>query len=99
MINDFWESAPPAYKYAVFGGMGLTAVGIIIILIGAVSKTASLTYLGLPFIGVGLVAHMTSLALRGRAVRKAMKAAAAAEDAKAAARDALKAAKAARKRA
>lgn len=76
MINDFWETAPPAYKYAVFGGMGLTAVGIIIIIIGAVSATPSLTFVGLPFVGVGLIAHMTSLALRGRAVRKMLKAAA-----------------------
>ncbi|ALE07073.1 hypothetical protein AL755_19020 [Arthrobacter sp. ERGS1:01] len=75
MLNEFWETAPAAYKYTVFGGMALTAVGIIIIIIGAASTTPSLTFVGLPFIGVGLIAHMTSMALRGRAVRKALKAA------------------------
>ncbi|MGO4383256.1 DUF3188 domain-containing protein [Specibacter sp. RAF43] len=73
MLNDFWETAPAAYKYAVFGGMGLTALGIIIVVIGALSSTPALTFVGLPFIGVGLVAHMASLFLRGRAVRKALK--------------------------
>ncbi|RAN77608.1 hypothetical protein B5P43_19335 [Bacillus sp. SRB_336] len=75
MLNDFWETAPPAYKYAVFGGMGLTALGIIIIIIGAVTSTPYLTFVGLPFIGVGLIAHMVSLGVRSRAVRKALKAA------------------------
>ena len=73
MLNDFWETAPPAYKYAVFGGMGLTAIGIIIIVVGAVSSTPALTFVGLPFVGVGLVAHMVSLGLRARAVRKSLK--------------------------
>lgn len=73
MLNDFWETAPPAYKYAVFGGMGLTALGIIIIVIGAVTSTPQLTFVGLPFIGVGLIAHMVSLGVRSRAVRKALK--------------------------
>jgi len=73
VLNDFWETAPPAYKYAVFGGMGLTAIGIIIIVVGAVSSTPALTFVGLPFVGVGLVAHMVSLGLRARAVRKSLK--------------------------
>ncbi|MCU6479221.1 hypothetical protein QO003_001980 [Arthrobacter silviterrae] len=73
MLNDFWETAPPAYKYAVFGGMGLTAIGIIIIVVGAVSSTPALTFVGLPFVGVGLVAHMVSLGLRARAVRKSLR--------------------------
>jgi len=73
VLNDFWETAPPAYKYAVFGGMGLTAIGIIIIVVGAVSSTPALTFVGLPFVGVGLVAHMVSLGLRARAVRKSLR--------------------------
>lgn len=73
MLNDFWETAPPAYKYAVFGGMGLTAIGIIIIVVGAVSSTPALTFVGLPFVGVGLVAHMVSLGLRARDVRKSLR--------------------------
>ncbi|MHA7268212.1 DUF3188 domain-containing protein [Arthrobacter sp. HLT1-20] len=75
MLNDFWETAPPAYKYAVFGGMGLTFIGIIIIVIGALTKTPSMTFIALPFIGVGLLAHMASLGLRGRSIRKELKAA------------------------
>ncbi len=75
VINDFWETAPPAYKYAVFGGMGLTFIGIVIIVIGAITSTASMTYIALPFIGVGLLAHMASLGLRGRNIRKELKAA------------------------
>ena len=75
MLNDFWETAPPAYKYAVFGGMGLTFTGIVIIILGAIGATASLTYIALPFIGVGLLAHMASLGLRGHNIRKEMKAA------------------------
>ncbi|MGA7206874.1 MAG: DUF3188 domain-containing protein [Specibacter sp.] len=73
MLNEFWETAPASYKYAVFGGMALTAVGIVIIIIGAMTTTPGMTFVGLPFIGVGLIAHMTSMMLRGRAVRKALK--------------------------
>lgn len=73
MLNDFWETAPPAYKYAVFGGMGLTFIGIIIIIVGAVTATPSLTFIALPFIGVGLLAHMASLGLRGHNIRKELK--------------------------
>lgn len=75
MLNDFWETAPAGYKYAVFAGMGLTFIGIIIIVLGAVTTTPAMTYIGLPLIGVGLLAHMASLGLRGRNVRKEMKAA------------------------
>lgn len=86
VINDFWETAPPAYKYAVFGGMGLTFIGIVIIIIGAVTATASMTYIALPFIGVGLLTHMASLGLRGHNIRKELKAA----EKRAAERDAKK---------
>ncbi|MDJ0316979.1 MULTISPECIES: DUF3188 domain-containing protein [Arthrobacter] len=75
MLNDFWETAPPAYKYAVFGGMGLTFIGIVIIIMGAVTTTPSMTFIALPFIGVGLLAHMASLGLRGHNIRKELKAA------------------------
>lgn len=90
MLNDFWETAPPAYKYIVFGGMGLTALGIIIIVIGAITTSPNLTFVGLPFIGVGLVAHMASLGLRARTVRKELKASAAKEAAKEAAAEAAR---------
>ena len=73
MLNDFWDTAPAGYKYTVFGGMGLTALGIIIIIIGAASGNGSLTFVGLPMIGAGLIAHMTSMVLRGRSVRKSLK--------------------------
>ena len=75
VLNDFWVTAPPAYKYAVFAGMGLTFIGIVIIILGAITSTASMTYIALPFIGVGLLAHMASLGLRGRNIRKELKAA------------------------
>lgn len=75
VLNDFWETAPPAYKYAVFAGMGLTFIGIVILVIGAISSTPSMTFIALPFIGVGLLAHMASLGLRGRNIRKELKAA------------------------
>ncbi|MFQ4148224.1 DUF3188 domain-containing protein [Arthrobacter sp. LAPM80] len=75
MLNDFWETAPAGYKYAVFGGMGLTFIGIIIIILGAITSTAAMTYIALPFIGVGLLCHMASLGLRGRSIRKELKAA------------------------
>ncbi|MBP2413234.1 flagellar biosynthesis component FlhA [Arthrobacter stackebrandtii] len=75
MLNDFWETAPPAYKYAVFGGMGLTFIGIVIIILGAITTTPSMPFIALPFIGVGLLAHMASLGLRGHNIRKEMKAA------------------------
>jgi len=73
MLNEFWETAPPAYKYAVFGGMALTMIGIVIIVIGAITGNSSLTFVALPVIGVGLIAHMTSMVLRGRSISKQLK--------------------------
>lgn len=73
MLNEFWETAPPAYKYTVFGGMGLTMIGIVIIVIGAITGNPSLTFVALPVIGVGLIAHMTSMVLRGRSISKQLK--------------------------
>lgn len=73
MLNDFWDTAPAAYKYAVFGGMGLTGLGVVLVILGAVSRTPALTFVALAVIGAGLVCHMFSLVLRGRAVRKQLK--------------------------
>lgn len=82
MLNDFWETAPPAYKYVVFGGMGLTFIGIVIMIIGAITATPTMTFVALAFIGVGLLTHMVSLGLRGHNVRKELKAAEKREKAK-----------------
>lgn len=75
MLNEFWETAPPVYKYVVFGGMGLSALGIIIIIVGAMASTAAFTFVGISLIGLGMVSHVASMMIRGRAVRKAIKAA------------------------
>ncbi|WP_125613414.1 DUF3188 domain-containing protein [Specibacter cremeus] len=76
MLNEFWETAPAAYKYTVFAGMALTFIGIALVVIGAITGTATNTIVALPVIGVGLATHMTSMALRGRAIRKQLREAA-----------------------
>jgi len=73
MLNEFWESAPPAYKFAVFGGMALTMIGIVMVVIGAITGNPAFTFAAFPVIGVGLIAHMTSMVLRGRSISKTLK--------------------------
>ena len=73
MLNEFWATASTAYKVLVFSAMGLIAVGIILSIAGNTSGNQGLAVASLPFIGVGLLLHVTGLVVRGQQIRKGYK--------------------------
>ncbi len=73
VLNEFWETSGRPYKILVFSAMGATAVGLVLTIIGANAHDSSRTYLGLPFIGLGLILHMVGLVVRGQYVRKLLR--------------------------
>ncbi|MDE8667051.1 DUF3188 domain-containing protein [Pseudarthrobacter sp. H3Y2-7] len=73
MLNEFWNTAPTAYKVTVFCAMGLIGVGIILNLIGNTSGNQGLATASLPVIGAGLVLHIVGIVVRGQTIRKNLK--------------------------
>ena len=73
MLNEFWNTAPTAYKVMVFSAMGLIGVGIVLNLIGNTSGNQGLATASLPLIGLGLLLHVAGIVVRGQAIRKKLK--------------------------
>ena len=73
MLNEFWNTAPTAYKALVFSAMGLIGVGIILNLVGNTSGNQGLAIASLPLIGLGLLLHIAGIIVRGQAIRKNLK--------------------------
>jgi cell division protein FtsW (lipid II flippase) len=73
VLNEFWATAPTAYKVLVFGAMGLIAVGIILSIAGNSMQNSGLVTASLPVIGLGLILHLVAFGYRGRQVRKSLK--------------------------
>lgn len=73
MLNEFWNTAPTAYKVMVFTAMGLIGVGIVLNLIGNTSGNQGLATVSLPLIGLGLLLHVAGIVVRGQAIRKKLR--------------------------
>ena len=73
MLNEFWATAPTAYKVLVFGAMGLIAAGIILNIAGNSTQNAGLVTASLPVIGLGLILHLVGFGYRGRQIRKTLR--------------------------
>lgn len=73
MLNEFWATAPTAYKVLVFSAMGLIAAGIILNIVGNSTQNAGLVTASLPVIGLGLILHLVGFGYRGRQIRKSYK--------------------------
>lgn len=73
MLNEFWATAPTAYKVLVFGAMGLIAVGIILNIAGSSTENPGLATASLPVIGLGLLLHIAGMVVRGQTIRKNLK--------------------------
>lgn len=73
MLNEFWATAPTAYKVLVFGAMGLIAAGIILNIAGNSTQNPGLVTASLPVIGLGLILHLVGFGYRGRQIRKGYK--------------------------
>ena len=74
MLNEFWESSGLAYRVIVFSAMGLQAVGLIITIIGANVGNSGLMWAGMPFLGLGALLHVVGIGVRGREVRRRLRA-------------------------
>jgi cell division protein FtsW (lipid II flippase) len=73
VLNEFWATAPTAYKVLVFSAMGLIAAGIILNIAGNSTQNAGLVTASLPVIGLGLILHLVGFGYRGRQIRKSYK--------------------------
>jgi cell division protein FtsW (lipid II flippase) len=73
VLNEFWATAPTAYKVLVFTAMGLIAAGIALNIAGNTAQNPGLVTASLPVIGLGLVLHLVGFGYRGRQVRKTLK--------------------------
>ncbi|WP_394939652.1 DUF3188 domain-containing protein [Psychromicrobium sp. YIM B11713] len=75
MLNEFWESSGLAYRVIVFSAMGLLAVGLLLTILGANLGNSGLMWAGMPFLGLGALLHVVGIGVRGREVRRRVKAA------------------------
>lgn len=69
MISTPWESASGLYKGLVVASMSISALGIILALVGANTANRPLMYTAVGIILVGLLTHVAGLVLRGRDVK------------------------------
>jgi cell division protein FtsW (lipid II flippase) len=73
VLNEFWATAPTAFKVLVFSAMGLIAAGIILNIAGNSTQNAGVVTASLPVIGLGLILHLVGFGYRGRQIRKSYK--------------------------
>lgn len=69
MISTPWESASGLYKVLVIASMSVSALGIILALVGANSANRPLMYTAVGIILAGLLTHVAGLVVRGRDVK------------------------------
>src|SRR6185312_13865867 len=69
MISTPWESASGLYKVLVIASMAVSALGIILALVGANTTNRPLMYTAVGIILVGLLTHVAGLVVRGRDVK------------------------------
>ncbi|GAB3758018.1 hypothetical protein GCM10027591_07160 [Zhihengliuella somnathii] len=69
MLSIPWDALSTLYKVLVASSMGISAVGIVLAIIGAVNQTTGLIYTGSAIIVVGVLLHVAGLVVRGRDAR------------------------------
>ena len=73
VLNEFWATATASYKVLVFGAMGLIAAGIVLNIVGNVSRNQGVAIASLPVIGAGLLLHGAGRVVRGWKVRRMLR--------------------------
>ncbi|GAA3698805.1 hypothetical protein GCM10022377_09770 [Zhihengliuella alba] len=69
MLSIPWDALSPLYKILVAASMGLSALGIVLALVGAGTSTQPLLYTAIGLIVVGVGLHVAGLVVRGRDAR------------------------------
>ncbi|MBG6085338.1 DUF3188 domain-containing protein [Zhihengliuella flava] len=69
MLSIPWDALSTLYKVLVASSMGISAVGIVLALIGAFNQATGLIYAGSAIIVVGVLLHVAGLMVRGRDAR------------------------------
>ncbi|GHD10059.1 hypothetical protein [Zhihengliuella salsuginis] len=69
MLSIPWDALSPLYKTLVGLSMGLSAIGIVLAIIGASTETLPLLYSAVGVIIIGVLLHVGGLVVRGRDAR------------------------------
>lgn len=69
MLSIPWDALSPLYKILVATSMGVSAVGIVLAIVGANSGNMPLLYTAIGIIIVGVLLHVVGLMVRGRDAR------------------------------
>ncbi|CEA08935.1 hypothetical protein BN1051_02295 [Arthrobacter saudimassiliensis] len=70
MLNTPWEAGSPLYRKIVIAALILSGVGVLLVVLGAFTGSQALMYTALPFIVLGMAAHLGGLAVRARDARR-----------------------------
>ncbi|MCQ6273314.1 DUF3188 domain-containing protein [Pseudarthrobacter sp. R1] len=73
MLNEYWATASAAYKAVVLGAMGMIAAGIVLNVLGQMSRNEAMTFSSLAVIGAGLVLHAAGVVIRGHQIQKRLR--------------------------
>lgn len=73
MLNEFWQTSGPAYRIIVFSAMGLIAIGLILTIIGGSTGNNAVMWVGMPFLGTGVVLNLIGIVVRGQGVRRILR--------------------------
>ncbi|WP_104180815.1 hypothetical protein [Arthrobacter sp. B0490] len=73
MLNTPWETGSDLYRKLVVSALVITALGILIAVLGAATDQYALVVTGIPVMVTGMVCHLAGMVVRSRDVRRRMK--------------------------
>lgn len=73
MLNNPWDVGSLLYRKVVIAALLLTGVGIVLVFIGLGTHARPLMYTAMPFIVVGLCAHLAGMVIRSRDARRRLR--------------------------
>lgn len=73
MLNTPWETGSDLYRKLVVSALVITAIGILIAVLGAATDQHGLVVTGVPVMVAGMVCHVAGMVVRSRDVRRRLK--------------------------
>ena len=73
MLNTPWETGSDLYRKLVVTALVITAIGILVAVIGAATGRGGIVYTGIPIIVLGMLCHVAGMVIRSRDLRRRLK--------------------------